>query len=159
MSADGTPDGGDAAAIERQLDAIRDKRAALAAQREQRAQPTAAELLAIEQRKLAEDEALDQMLAEHGRLGEAIEIIRARDDVGAVIVRRPHLAVWRRFQDASGGKDAGQALDQLVRPCVVYPSKAEFDQLVARLPFLLQLCADACARLAGVRVEQAQAKP
>jgi hypothetical protein len=149
MSADGgnTPD------LEAQLAEIRSKRAKLAEARELRALPSAAEQLATEQRALADDEALERLELEHGPVGKAIEIVRT--DVGAVIVRRPHMAVFRRFQDDS--KDTA-ALEKLVRPCVLHPSKAEFDRMCEELPFTLQRCADAVCKLAGIRKEDIQAK-
>ena len=136
-----------------QLAAIRAKRAALAEAREARSAPTDAELLATEQRALADDEALDKLEAEYGKVGRAIQIVRS--DVGAVIVKRPHMAVFRRFQDDP--KDT-TALEKLVRPCVLHPSKPEFDRMCEELPFLLQQCADAVVVLAGVRTEETRAK-
>lgn len=150
MSADGTTTDDPTLA---KLAEIRARRAALAEARDKRAQPTPAEQLAIEQRELATDEALEAAEIEHGR--DSVECVRT--DAGNVIVKRPHLATFRRFQDA--GKSDAKTLDLLVRPCLVYPDKATFDQLCERLPFMLNLCADAVARLAGVRMEQQQAKP
>jgi hypothetical protein len=149
MSADGgnTPD------LEAQLAEIRSKRVKLAEARELRAVPSAAEQLAMEQRALADDEALERLELEHGPAGKAIDIVRT--DVGAVIVRRPHMAVFRRFQDDS--KDTA-ALEKLVRPCVLHPSKAEFDRMCEELPFTLQRCADAVCTLAGIRKEDIKAK-
>jgi hypothetical protein len=150
MSADGNDNSPD---LDAQLAAIRAKRAALAEAREQRAQPSAADQLAAEQRALADDEALERLELEHGPAGKAIEIVRT--EVGGVIVRRPHMAVFRRFQDDN--KDTA-ALEKLVRPCVLHPSKADFDRMCEELPFTLQRCADAVCRLAGIRKEDIQAK-
>jgi hypothetical protein len=149
MSADGNSSDSMAA----ELAAIRAKRQALAEAREARQTPSDAEQLAREQRELADDEALDRLETEHGRIGSAIEIVRT--DVGGVIVRRPHMAVFRRFQDDP--KDT-KALEKLVRPCVLHPSKTEFDALCERLPFLLQRAADACCVLAGVRRDDVREK-
>jgi len=152
MSADG---GKDANANETaaQLAAIRLQRQALAEAREARQQPTEAELLAIEQRELAAEQALEKFEQEYGRVGRAIEIVRS--DVGSVIVKRPHMATYRKFQDDA--RDTTSA-EKLVRPCVLYPSKPEFDRMVEELPFLLVRCADAVCTLAGVRKEDVRAK-
>lgn len=136
-----------------ELAKIRARRATLAEAREARAAPSIQEQLAAEQRALADDEALDRLETEHGRVGSVIEIVRT--EIGSVIVRRPHMAVFRRFQD---DKQDTTALEKLVRPCVLHPSKTEFDRMCEELPFILQKCADACCRLAGVRVEESRTK-
>lgn len=137
-----------------ELESIRAKRQALAEAREARALPTVGESLALEKRALADDEALDRLEQEHGRIGTVIQIVRS--NVGGVIVRRPHMAVFRRFQDE--GKRDMEAIDRLVRPCVLYPSKPEFDRMCEELPFLMQLVADAVVTLAGVRIDDVKAK-
>ena len=138
--------------LETELKAVRAKRAALEDARTARTEPSIAERLATEKRELAEDEVLDRLAEEHGH--KHIELVRC--EYGAVIVKRPHLATYRRFQDA--GKSDTKTYDQLVRPCVLYPSKAEFDALLEQQPHLLTRCADAVVRLAGVRTEEVQAK-
>lgn len=138
--------------IERKLAEVRARRAALAEAAEQRLQPTPEERLAIEQRELAEDEALDAAAREHG--ARAVMIVRS--DVGAVIVKRPHLATFRRFQETKNPKC--EDLEKLVRPCLVYPSRDRFDLIIAELPFMLNRCADAVSTLAGVRRKDIEEK-
>jgi len=140
--------------IEAQLAAVLDERDKLARAREARSQPTAAELLAVAQRELAEDRELDRLEAEHGKVGRVLLMVRS--EVGAVIVKRPHMATFRKFQEA---KDIGtKELENLVQPCVLYPTRAEFDGMLKELPFLLNRCADAVSTLAGVRKEDIKGK-
>jgi hypothetical protein len=135
-----------------ELAAIKLKRAQLAEAREARAEPTAAELVAVEKRQLAEDEAFDAAIAEHG--AKRVEFVRGRD--GAIVLKRPHMATYRKFQD--NGSLSSDSVEALVKPCIVWPSKAEFDVLVKDEPALLQRCANAVCALAGVRSSDAAGK-
>lgn len=136
---------------QRKLAELRAARAELQEKAEARDTLSTDEQIAIESRALAADQELDKLAAEHGRVGAKIDIVRIDDerDGRAVILRRPNMTVFRRFQDS--GTNESKDLDNLVRPCVLYPSKAEFDMLVTELPFLLKRCADVCCTLAGVR--------
>lgn len=138
-----------------QLKALRAKRAALADAQTKRATPTIEQQIADEQKALAEDEAIDRFESQIGPQGTHIAVLRT--EVGLVIVRRPHRAVFQRFQDKGQIKTAD--LEQLVKPSLLYPEdKAQFDAMVDQLPALLGRCANACATLAGVRTEELQGK-
>lgn len=139
---------------EARLREVRAKIDALNEARERRNMMSVDEQIAIEERRLKEAEALDKLEQEHGKVGRDIQIVES--DVGAVIVKRPTMAVYRRFQDS--GTTETKDLENLVRPCVLHPSKAEFDQMIERLPMLLRHAADACVVLAGLRVKNLQAK-
>lgn len=127
------------------------KRDALQRARDERAKFTPEEQLAIAERALAADEKLDALEQEHGRVGKAIAIVRIDDDADgrAVIVKRPNMTQFRKFQDSS--TNTSKDIDLLVRPCVLWPSLPEYDQLVNELPFLTKRVADAVTTLAGVR--------
>lgn len=137
---------------ERELAEVQARRRALAEIREARLQPTAAQLLAMEKRDLAGDEAFEKLALEHG----AEKIALVPTDVGPVIVRRPHMASFRKYQDQ--GKATTNALELLTRPCVLYPTKEEWDLMVRDLPFVLNASGDAVCVLAGVSREGAEKK-
>jgi transcription initiation factor TFIIIB Brf1 subunit/transcription initiation factor TFIIB len=133
--------------LQSEIDALNDAR-------EERAKPTKAEQLALKRREAKELKALEALEKEHGAVGKEIDIVQS--DVGAVIVKRPTMTTYRRFQDS--GKVETKDFEQLVRPCILYPSRAEFDQLVDQRPMLLAHCADACISLAGLRADQIRKK-
>ena len=132
---------------EAQLALLRDKRAALAEAREARQIPSVKEKLAIAQRALAVDEAIDRLEQEHGKLGKGIQVVRVDDETDgrAVILKRPIMTVYRRYQDSAGNET--KDVEKLVRPCVVFPSIAEFDARTSaskrRMP---------CSRAASVSI-------
>jgi hypothetical protein len=135
-----------------QLREIRNKRAALAEARAARDVLTAAQKLDLEAQALRDEETIERFEAEHG----PTKIKAIRSDAGLVIVKRPHRVVFKRFQDKGSIKT--DDVEQLVKSCLVHPTKDAFDQMVDDLPALLHQCADACARLAGVRTEETNAK-
>lgn len=139
-----------------QLEAIQAKREAMQDAARERAKPTLKEQIAIEQRRLAEDEKFEELAQTHGR--ERISMVRPeqRPDISAVIVRRPHLAVYRRFQES--GKADQKTFDGLLKPCILYPSKAEFDALCESMPALFDLCCNEVVVLAGHRGKDVEAK-
>jgi hypothetical protein len=134
---------------------IKAKRDALEAARELRHMPTVQEQIATEERKLATAQKLDELETAHGyKPGVDMDVVESR--VGDVIIKRPTMAVYRRFQDS--GTNETKDLDNLVRPCVLHPSRAEFDQMVEALPLLLAHCADLAVMLAGYRAKKNQGK-
>lgn len=137
---------------------IQAKREQLAAAREQRAEISPEEQLAIAERDLRDDEALDKFEREVGRIGTEIQIVRS--SVGAVIVKRPHMATYRKWQASltRDSDDPGADEINLVRPNVLHPSKEEFDRLIERQPFLLSRCTSAVCELAGVRKKEIEKK-
>lgn len=136
---------------------LQEQRAALDERREARLKLTPDEQVAIAERALAADKALDELEQTHGKIGVVIQIVRLDDekDGRAVILKRPNMTVFRRYQD---GKNESKDVDNLVRPCVIYPSKAEFDLLVQENPFLIVRCGNVCSTLAGVRRDDVAAK-
>jgi hypothetical protein len=146
---------GDPEQLKAQLEALQAKREAIEAARLEREKPSLQEQVAIEQRRLTEDEKFDELSQQHGKL---IEMVRPEDrpDVGAVIVKAPHLATYRRFQES--GKADFKTFDALVRPCLLYPSKGEFDALCEQMPALHTLACNAVVRLAGHRGKDVESK-
>ncbi len=140
--------------LEKRLAAIRDQREKLAAEEAQKA--ASAALLAEverEERALADDRAFAAAVAEHG----VRRVARVHTDAGDVIVKAPHQATYRRFVDS--GKTSSDELERLVRPCVVHPSAAAYDEIAKELPAVPTLAANAVLRLAGFRTEDVAGKP
>jgi hypothetical protein len=87
-----------------------------------------------------EIEALD---AAHGRTA----VVRAKRGEWEVVFRKPKRMEWKRFQ---GAKDTPEALEQLCKTLVVFPSKEAFDALLEEWPGLPVAAAEAIGELAGV---------
>jgi hypothetical protein len=142
----------DTTTTDTQLAELRAKRAALADAREARAILTPDQEIEKEKRALEQDDALDKAETEHG----AKRVRLVRGDSGAVILKRPHMVTFRKFQDR--GTTDSEALEALIKPCILWPTKAEFDALMQEEPALLQRCANAVCALAGVRVDEVTKK-
>lgn len=139
-----------------ELAELRAKRAALAAAKEKRDEArSAAELLVAEKQALRDDEAIEQFEAEIGAVDKKIAVIHT--DLGAVILKRAHPAMFKRFQDRGDFKT--EAVDKLVRPCLLYPTPAEFDRILDELPATLVRLGNAVSALAGQRSEDVTGKP
>lgn len=138
--------------LEAQLAAIRARRAALAETAQARLTPTLDEQVALEARALEEDELLERFQLEHG--ARAVAIIRT--EAGAVIVRRPHIAAYRKFQDR--GALTSDSAEELVKSCLLHPSKPELDKVLRLIPGVLVTLASACVELAGHRTADLGAK-
>jgi hypothetical protein len=141
--------------LEQKLSELRAKRAALAEERaKQEAERALVEQIEAEERALRDDEAIAAAEAEHGPVGKRIAVVHT--DLGVIIVKRPNPLIFRRFQDK--GTTKTEDFDQLVRPCLVYPSKTEFDRILEELPATLIRAANAVCALAGVRHDEISGK-
>lgn len=138
--------------IELKLEAVRARRNALADAAAARLEPGPEELLATEERRLAEDEAFELAQSEHG--ARCVALVRTDDC--ALVLRRPHVAAFRKFQDAGGM--TSQVAEELVKSCLLYPTKPEFDKACRALPGLLTKAANACVELAGFQREDIKGK-
>lgn len=116
-----------------------------------------AELKAVEDAKAKEQE-LNELLRQEAD-SEAIRVAReahtageietVHTELGVVIVKRPKAPTYNRFRDESR-YDTG-SMKSLVLPCLVHPSKEEFDSLISELPAVLDRVADTVVSLAGRR--------
>jgi outer membrane murein-binding lipoprotein Lpp len=141
--------------IAARVDELRAKRAKIAEDRRQREIARApAELLALEEQGLADDQAIEAAEIEHGPVGKQIMTINT--DLGVIIVKRSHPNMFKRFQDK--GSTRTEDLDKLVRHCLVHPDPPAFDRILKELPASLLRCADAVSFLAGVRMEDVTGK-
>lgn len=131
---------------------IRAKRAQLADATEARLTPGIEEEIAIEERRLKEDEEFEKFQVEFG-----VRNVRLlRFDSGAVIIRKPHIAAYRKFSDSENVNN--EAAEAYVKSCLLYPSKPEFDRIMRDFPGLLPKCAKHASELAGFRAADIQGK-
>jgi hypothetical protein len=137
------------------LAAVKAERQRLTAAREQRnAEREAAEALPRQELALADDKAQDEAEAKHGALGAGIRVVET--DLGRIILKRPHAAMYKRFADKSSIET--DDIEPLVRHCLVHPSVGQFDAIMEVLPATMLRCADQIALLAGVRLEKVTGK-
>jgi hypothetical protein len=130
------------------LDAIRAERAALAEAAAARLEPTVEEQIAAEERGLADDKRFAELQQEYG--ARSVKLIRT--SAGAIVVRRPHIAAFRKFQDT--GNLNSDATEEFVKSCLLHPSKPEFDKFMREQPGALVKIASVCVELAGFRSEE-----
>jgi hypothetical protein len=140
---------------------ILQKRREAARERLRAAEQRRLELAASEQRLSqveAEERAADDEAAiadaeqEHGikRIGVV------RTDFGCVIVKRPNPVIYKRFRDR--GEHNTEALEKLVRSCLVYPSASRFDKVLEEVPAALDRAATSIIELAGFRAKEVSGK-
>lgn len=137
--------------IAAQIERLRAERAELERVREERA--AASEQLAElerEQQALADERVISAMVEEHGPLGKAIDVVQT--DRGVIVVRRPTAMKFRRFQDK--GSFGSDDVLEFARPCVLHPTRAEFDSILDELPATLARVANVLVTLAGQRTEE-----
>lgn len=113
-----------------------------------------AEQIAEAEREFTDAKAVACAEDEIGPIGKKIETVQTT--LGVVIVKQANPVLYKKYMDQGSLKI--KDLDQMVRPCVVYPSDDKFDRILDEQPAVLVLCADAVARLAGIRVEAIQGK-
>lgn len=137
----------------KELADLRAQREALAAERAKRLELEEAEAqLDAAKRELADEQAIDAAEREHG----ARRVAMVHTDCGVVIVKRPHVNTFRKFQDRGSTDSAAQ--EALVRPCLVHPTVFEFERICGEQPATLQQVASAVIRLAGFRADDVTAK-
>lgn len=117
---------------------------------ELRAQRTIAELgtpedeIADAKRELADEQALQKAIKEHGKVGMRIHGIYT--PLGIVIVKRPSRAAYREYQTSD---DRFEAQDVLVHACLVHPDHAGYERILDEYPAIQGQLAGAIALLAG----------
>lgn len=142
-----------------ELAELRARRAAVAEARARHAeQVAAAGQLEVERRALADDEAIARLEQEHGPLDKAIAVVQT--DLGAVVVRRAKPPSFKRFNEGMT-RDSPKAFElseQLVLPCLLYPSREAFAAMIEQQPFTMIRVASAISTLAGVRMQEVAGK-
>ena len=71
--------------------------------------------------------------------------------ISAVIAKQPPRAEWNRLVAVSAAEPAqrGRAVEDFARACIIWPSQAELDTIVAERPALLARFGNELADLAG----------
>jgi hypothetical protein len=141
--------------LTQRLAEIKAQRDALEKQRAERLERTRLEdEIEAEALKLKNDQALECLESEHGALGKKIAAVYSPS--GVIVVRKPNGILFRKWQDEA--KTTAASLLAFVRPCVVYPDKALFDEWIEEHPGLLPFLGDSVCILAGARAEEARGK-
>lgn len=106
--------------------------------------------VANEERALRDEAAIAAAKTKHGPGKIAVVRNVGAKDFDVVILKRPHPAAFKAFQDKEGIKL--DDVEELVAPCVEYPSAEAFAKLhTFETPMVLTRCGEAVAYLAGVR--------
>jgi len=107
------------------------------------------QLAAFAQKEL---ELEDQFEEEFGPRGEAFEIVNFQHD-GPIAVRRGEPVLFKRFQASMpGDKDpTPEAIYAFVKPCLIYPEKAAFDEIIGKRPQIATRVCNALAVLMGAK--------
>lgn len=149
------------AELRERLAQLKAEREALEEAREQRdAEQRVRDELDEQETAIADERAIAAAVAEHGPLGRKIGALKT-PGIGVVIIKRPHHVALRKWSDTNLGKDGAisqDALEQLVRPCVVHPDVATFDRYLQEQPVMLQRAGTVAMKLAGMRGSEVAGK-
>lgn len=97
------------------------------------------------EREAAEVVVLEGLIEKYGEIGDKLAALHTSE--GLVVVKRPAAPTFKKFQDVKDQKVID--VENLVRPCVVYPERAKFEAICDALPATLLQVADLVASLAG----------
>jgi hypothetical protein len=147
-----------------QLAALKAERAKKDAEREgARAAARLADMIAREKRGIEEDEIFAKLLDQHG-VGN-IKRINTKFGMAVVVAGEP--IAHRRFQDEMARSDhpnpkvrtsMHDAAIKFARLCVVYPARAQFDELCEKVPTLAGIVANEALELGRPQVEEDEGK-
>lgn len=158
-------DSNDDTELEAELKRIRAEKAELD---EQRAGKEKGHLLRVQleqaRRELSDAKAIADAEDAHGPVfivGETQEVeghkvAAVRTSHGVVIVKKPNHLLYRKFQDS--GEANFKEFDKLTRPCVVHPTKEQWDHILDEEPAAMSRVASAVCLLAGARIKELQGK-
>lgn len=137
--------------IEDRIAAVKmQRRALLNAEADASSATALADALANEERAFRDESAIAAARKKHGAGKFAVVRSVGAKDFDVVVLKRAHAAAFKAFQDKDGFKL--EDVEELVTPCVEYPSKDAFDRLHTHdAPMVLTRCAEAVAYLAGMR--------
>lgn len=144
-------------ALSERLQNAKSERARLADEREAREKARELrEQVEAEELALRDEQAIEAAIAEHGEIGVKLAVMHT--PLGAVIIKKPHHVMFKRFQDQSLGELKVANCEALIRSCLVHPDKAAFGVLAEELPGILIPLANLASSLCGVRAAEAQGK-
>lgn len=102
-------------------------------------------------------ETLEKLVSLHG----VDDLAVVRTACGPAIFRTPTRAEYKRHLSlATGGTKDGKvdSIEQLVRACVVHPSKETFADWIERKPAIPVACIEAITALAGMQAKEVEGK-
>jgi hypothetical protein len=122
----------------------------VAAQASQRSElDTLREQVEAEEREARNAEAIADAERKLGRRGVYFDVVTVPDG-RIVVLKRPHPAAYKAFSELD--KPTVDATHELVRPCVEFPGKGEFDTIIdEQFPAVLDACGIKVLGLAGMR--------
>lgn len=136
---------------QQKLRELQARRAAMKAAREAgEAERADARAIARAEQALLDEQALQDAIEKHGDVGE--EIATVQTPLGLIIVKRASSMRFRRFQDLE--KPKTEEVLQLVSPCVVHPTPAQFSVILDKYPAALMTLAGQIIALAGQGSEE-----
>ena len=110
------------------------------------------------QRARREAEIVEQLELKHGKVNE--KIVTCSLPEGLVAVRAPLPMVYRKFLQATTGKNGATLDDQdlLVRQCLIHPSQDEFNVIKQQRPGIVTTLSNLAMKLAGVMQVELEGK-
>lgn len=136
--------------LEAKITAARERSAAVDAKRVLKAKRLEAE----DAIHAAEDaEKLEELEAEHGPVGRMIAGFRTT--LGLIVVKRAAGVAWHRFMSS---KMKAKDEEDLIRACLVFPTREKFNEIVEELPGVLPLLANKIGVLYGLKKEEDEGK-
>lgn len=109
------------------------------------AERATARAVAFEEQALLDEEALQKLIDEHGDVGVGLATVQTT--MGLIVLKKASAIRFRRFQDKD--KPSAEDVLQLVSPCVVHPTPAQFSVILNELPAVLMRLASEVISLAG----------
>lgn len=145
----------EAAELTERLEAARKRRSVAAAQLAHSELEELKARVEAEERAARNEAAVAEAVAKHGAMGVKLDVVDVPDG-RIVIVKRPHPVAFKAFQDLE--RVTVEETEKLVRPCVEFPDKAEYDALADEYPGVVSTAAIKVCALAGVRKVELRGK-
>lgn len=134
------------AQLQRDLDTIRESNALVEIEAEKKRKLAALKAeIELEKRRAIEAQVLSELEGKHGAVGKYLAVVETGE--GIVVIKRPSQMQYKKFTDAD--KHTSDTFYRLVAPCLVHPTKAEWERINDAEPATLVKCANACVTLAG----------
>jgi hypothetical protein len=106
-----------------------------------------------DQSKITEltQEELEKMLETHDRIAHVVDKYKCWQ----VVYRAPTSAEYKRFRSMAVKEDQkAEATENLARVCVIYPSREEFNVLLAKYPSIAETSSDELTELSGYTADK-----
>ncbi len=141
--------------LQERLAALQESQAKAVAAANEAQEIAALELKCAEaERAGKEAQAISDAVGRFGAVGTGCAVFSTPH--GIVILKCPETSFFQRYYDGQSASVSAQ--EALVRSCLVYPSRAEFDDLFEKLPALIIPLNNGVLDLAGFAVKQLHSK-